>query len=125
MSSRIVIPLNVGIVMAAESSFERDAAEKCSMGMSKSVAVFVTQGIPQRGSRGTHNPLKHLSNRKGRNVDISACAIPAPTKSESAPTQVDINVGQLLIIKAMGLQLSLHIGDSSIQAFEGDDLHAL
>jgi hypothetical protein len=25
----------------------------------------------------------------------------------------------------MGLQLSLHIGDSSIQAFEGDDLHAL
>lgn len=123
MSFRIVVPFNVGVMVAAESSFERNAAKKCSVGMGQSMAVFVTQGIPQSGPRSTNHPLEHLADRNSGDVDISARSIPTPTEGESAPTQVDINRRQLLVEKTMGLQLSLHVGDSSIEAIEGDDIH--
>jgi hypothetical protein len=114
MSFRIVIPLNVSVVVAAEGSFEGHTAKKRSVGMSKSMAVFMTQGIPQGAPRSPYNPLKHLSDRDSRDVDISARSIPAPTVGDPAPTQIDINLRQLLIVKAVGFQLSLHVGNGSV-----------
>jgi hypothetical protein len=88
-----VIPTHIGVMVGSERALEGNTAEQSPVRVSESMSIFMTQDIPQRRPRGTHKPIKQLSERNGRNVDISTRPIPTPAIGISAPTQIHLHSG--------------------------------